>query len=170
MDKPINVLRGNLPGVAHVTYDLGKAQGKEGERLNVEYSQRFENAYGKLEEEPTMMVSSKEYIELRDKEGEIYRIDSVSGKPLIEKGQDEKKVVEIVKEFNEAIKEVGLKIFNEMLAERKHIQIGYDNTIDAEQVKLAVNAYLAEKEGKLMDNKEFLARKAQKEALEEEAR
>lgn len=145
MNKPINVLRDNLPGVANVTYDLGKAQGKEEEKLVVEYSKHYDNTYGKLEE-ATMEISTKSYIELKDKDGEIYRIDSENGEPLIVKGQDEKKVQEVVKEFKEAIKEIGLKLFNEMLEARKYISLGADNTIDPEQVKKAVREYLAEKE------------------------
>ena len=145
MNKPINVLRDNLPGVANVTYDLGKAQGKE-EGLIVEYSKHYDNAYSKLEENATMEITTKTYIVLKDKEGNFYRIDPENGEPLIEMGQDVHKVMDYVKEFKEAIKEIGLKLFNEMLEERKYINLGRDNEIDTEQVKLAVKEYLAEKE------------------------
>ena len=154
MNKPVNVLRDEevqtkqLAGVANVAYDIGKAQGKEGEKLVIEYSRHYDNTYTKLEEETTMEISIGKYIEIRNKEGEKYRINSNTLEPLIMKGQDAKRAIEVAKELKEVIKEFGLKLFNEMLEEKKYIRLGSNNKIDKEQIKLEVNAYLKEKEQK----------------------
>lgn len=149
MNKPTNVVgkeqEKQLPGVSALSCDTAIAQGKNGE-MKIEYGNRFEGAHSKLEEEATVKASIESYIAIRDNKGEIYRVNAETGEPLICKGQDEKKVKVVVKEFKEAIKEVGLKIFNEMLKEERYVNLGYDNTIDAEQIKEAVRKYLKEKE------------------------
>lgn len=148
-NEPINVLRDKeakqLTGVNYVTTNVGKAQGKE-ETLIIEYSKQFDDTYTKLEESVTMEVSTRKNIMLKDKDGEIYVIDSESGEPLIRENQDAKKAIEVVNEFKQVIKEFGLKLFNEMLEEKKHVILGFDNTIDHEQVKMVIKAYMAEKE------------------------
>lgn len=154
MNEPVDALKNTnvqsrkLPGCANVACDLGKAHGKKGENLIVECNNHYNNTYSKLKEEPIMEISAKSHIELKDKNGEVYIIDLDRGEPLVLQGQDERRVREVVEEFREAIKEVGLRIFNEMLEENKYVDLGPDDTIDAEKIKLAVRKYLAEKEAK----------------------
>lgn len=149
MNKPTNVLndktvKQKLPGVANITCEFGEAKGIEGV-LQVQSGKHYENAQAELTEKQTLNATIEEYIAIRDEEGEVYRINIETGEPLICKGQDERKVISVVKEFKEAIKEIGLKVFNEMLSDTKYIKLGDDNTIDKDQVKRALMKYKQEK-------------------------
>ncbi len=149
MNKPTNVfVKGDatekeLAQVSTISYEFGRAQGKDGE-IQVEYANSFKA--GERLDDNVIEASAETHISIIDKDGEVYNIDSRTGKVMIFKGQDVHKAMKVEKMFNEAIKPIGLKTFTEMLNVKKHVKLGYDNIIDPEQIKELVEEYLQEEQ------------------------